>query len=717
MFDPTLPIRSRDALGRPTWLFADGRSVPRVSGGDGPTEPGLSAEEIEARLARISELTQEELDELSEAVAASYAELREGDVDDAVLDALRGLRDARAAIDAEQSARETAAAERDAELARLDADMGLGGNEEEDEEGAGGEGEPGASADASGTADAGAAESQPEGERQPVAASGASGNRGLRNLDALRRSQPRSSAPTPPSEDRGPFGAAVITASADVPNMAGQRIRTADDFGRAFHVRMRQAQQAKPGSHPLPVMSIQPTIADDLVIPHVHNHTLVEDVLERAANRFAARVADQVRTALTASGAPDVVLAAGGPCVVRDRSFDVPFVADDSTPFTDSFPTVGYPRGGVEFYPPLCFDRAPTRVLTVSFTDTDATVTVTAGGTVSQADVGKRLSGPAALPAGVVTITEINSPTSFEMSAAADATAAGQALTLTGRSGNIGRVITAGEDAAGYTSTGGTTPDKACDRIDCPDTVTCDLAQFVYCLTIGNWVDRTFPEWVRAWRQSVAVGYAATWEEWHIGQYIAGSTVIPSGAAVFGATRDVLGRTVRMVEHITSARRLPRTAMWRLRVPDWFIPYLKQEVAYGRSDDGRPVRMSDAELVQEFQDRRVNLSTFRDESGTTAAGDRSVLAMPTAAGIPAFPGSVRTFLSREGSWVRGQGGTLDLSVVRDSVTNRSNDYQVFNETESSLCYRGCAGESYVVDHTVEFSGVAAGLIDPGGNPT
>lgn len=722
--DPTFPARSTDSFGRPVWQLADGRLVPRLSGGDGPTDndsssSGLSEQEIEDRIARLPELTDAELAELEEAVAAAYAELREGEPTDETLAALEALADARDAIAGENETREQAAAERQARLEALDqrmaGDQGDGDQGgDPDAEGA----DAGATADASGTDDAGQADADaPAGEREPVAASGRRG--GLRNLDALRRAQPRRSAPEPRSD--GPFAGAVITASGDVRGMGGQRIRTADDFGRAFESRLADAMRAKPTEVPLPVMSVQARVPDGLRIDRdrAHDPLYVESILDEAVRRFSATLNDQTRAALTASGREEVRLAAGGPCVVRDRSFDVPFLADDSTPFTDSFATAGYPRGGVEFYPPLVFDRAPTRVLTVSFTDTDETVTITAGGTVTQADVGKRLSGPAALPAGTVTIVSVAADgLSFEMSAAADATAAGQELTLTGLSGNIARVITAAEDAAGYASTGGTTPDKACDRITCPTTVTCDLDQIVLCITIGNWIDRTFPEWVRAWRQYVAVAYATRWEEHHINQYLShdSTDVITGGPAVFGATRDVLGRSVRLVEHITSARRLPRSAMWHLRVPDWFVPYLKQEIAYGADQDGRPARMTDAELVQEFNDRRMRVSVFRDEAGATAAGDRSVLPMPTAT-VPAYPGTVRTMLAREGAWVRGQGGTLDLSLVRDSTLNRTNDFQVFNETESGLCYRGGPGESLVVDHTVEFSGVAAGFIDPGGNPT
>ena len=303
------------------------------------------------------------------------------------------------------------------------------------------------------------------------------------------------------------------------------------------------------------------------------------------------------------------------------------------------------------------------------------------------------------------------------ISANATATATGVSLTFAGPNNDIGRQITMAQDTAGYVSGGGTTPDKACVRIDCPEDVTCELEIILKCLTIGNWVDRAFPEYVRAWRQSIDVAYAQAFEETHMAQVVSGSVILTAAAADFGAMRDSLRRIATMVAHIRNARRLGSTETFRVIVPEWFIGVLRLDLAmsFAGADAGSGYAnftVSDAEVLAWFRQYGINLSTYMDEAGPTTNGTpaNTVLSLPTVGAMPVFPGSTRIFLFREGAWVRGTGGTLDLGVVRDSGLNSVNDFQVFMEEWSKMCYRGCAGESYVIDAVFCYNGTSGGAI-------
>jgi hypothetical protein len=62
-----------------------------------------------------------------------------------------------------------------------------------------------------------------------------------------------------------------------------------------------------------------------------------------------------------------------------------------------------------------------------------------------------------------------------------------------------------------------------------------------------------------------------------------------------------------------------------------------------------------------------------------------------------WPATVNFFIYSAGTYVRGDGGTLDLGVVRDSVQNETNDFTLmWTEQFISTCKVGYESRLYAV---------------------
>lgn len=277
----------------------------------------------------------------------------------------------------------------------------------------------------------------------------------------------------------------------------------------------------------------------------------------------------------------------------------------------------------------------------------------------------------------------------------------------------IGRKITQAQDEAGYGSGEGLTTPKGCVRIDCPDFETCGLDILIECMTIGNWVDRTFPEYVRAWQQMIDVYYARKYEQNHIAQVVSGSTLLTDGStSPFGAVLSFTSTILRVIAHTDAARRAVNR-QWRLVLPSWAIILFKIDLMRylnATATGLAGLNVTDAQVISLLRNLGVNVSTYIDEAGPTTQGDAQLLAMLDSGPVPELPGSIRAFLFPEGQWIRGTGGEFSTGPIRDSGLIQANDFQTFFEEWTAMCQRGCVGDSFVIDAELCPSGVAGGTV-------
>jgi hypothetical protein len=91
-----------------------------------------------------------------------------------------------------------------------------------------------------------------------------------------------------------------------------------------------------------------------------------------------------------------------------------------------------------------------------------------------------------------------------------------------------------------------------------------------------------------------------------------------------------------------------------------------------------------------------------------ANGRSQVFGTQSNGALLAFPPTVVWYLFPEGSFLYLDGGTLELGIVRDSVLNKTNDFQIFGETFESVAYVGV--ESLAVVSTVCDNGAVSNPI-------
>ena len=92
----------------------------------------------------------------------------------------------------------------------------------------------------------------------------------------------------------------------------------------------------------------------------------------------------------------------------------------------------------------------------------------------------------------------------------------------------------------------------------------------------------------------------------------------------------------------------------------------------------------------------------RRGTSTARTGAGQIFGAQTAGALLEFPDTVVWYLFPEGTWLFLDGGELDLGLVRDSVLNSTNDFQIFMETFEGACMVGI--ESLKITSTVCPSG-------------
>ena len=85
-----------------------------------------------------------------------------------------------------------------------------------------------------------------------------------------------------------------------------------------------------------------------------------------------------------------------------------------------------------------------------------------------------------------------------------------------------------------------------------------------------------------------------------------------------------------------------------------------------------------------------------------ANGRNQVFDTQTDGALLPFPATVVWYLFPEASFLYLDGGVLELGIVRDSVLNKTNDFQIFGESFENVAFVGV--EALAVESTVCDSG-------------
>ncbi|WP_239405349.1 major capsid protein [Frankia sp. Cj3] len=217
-------------------------------------------------------------------------------------------------------------------------------------------------------------------------------------------------------------------------------------------------------------------------------------------------------------------------------------------------------------------------------------------------------------------------------------------------------------------------------------------------IKVGNMMARFSPEQVEA-NTRVAMVYAARFAELNLLKQITAASTTVLTNKLLGVHRDLLASLDLAIAASRYRHRLPENQRWRLLIPDWATDMIRADLVreQAHDDSGTPVRaVPDAQIEAWFTARGVNVTWLADgepvDSGAVWSSGPTPVAQSFGAQAVSYlnnwPAEIHWWLYPEGSFIRLDGGTINLGVVRDSILDGTNDYETFVEAFESVAFRG-----------------------------
>lgn len=251
-----------------------------------------------------------------------------------------------------------------------------------------------------------------------------------------------------------------------------------------------------------------------------------------------------------------------------------------------------------------------------------------------------------------------------------------------------------GAVTAGDVVAGGTFSTKSCLTAVCPDITTVELYSVYQCITFQNLRARSYPELVALDNDLAMSQHSRLGDTLLLDAIKAGSTAV-TGAANNGAVNSYLGHLLQLAASIRSSNRMDPNARLQVLAPSWTRDLLVLDIARSQFERFAYQQNGVAALLDSFN---LNISFYIDGS----SDGNQVYSTQGAGAITPFPTTVETFMFPAGTWLFLDGGTLDLGIVRDSVLNAQNEFQLFSETFEAAAKVGVV--SYVIESTLCPSG-------------
>ena len=260
--------------------------------------------------------------------------------------------------------------------------------------------------------------------------------------------------------------------------------------------------------------------------------------------------------------------------------------------------------------------------------------------------------------------------------------------------------VTEAQDAAGYVSQGGPTPDKDCLHIDCISPKTCTLEATFRCVTIGNFMANAFPELVEAFDRYTRIGFDQARDARAQAKILGDANAkIVEGDSVFGAAVDVLGR-IRYLARTIRSTRGNSTLPIDVYLPDFAGDLLAQDIATSMfNTSGLSVTAVQALGILGAVEN-IHVMIYRTTWGTTSDGSPTVLPKQLAGPIGDWPTQIRIAMWPTGTVFHQQGWELSFGL-RETLRG-TNDFGTFYELAEATCTRG--SDIYFLDQGICVNG-------------
>ena len=202
---------------------------------------------------------------------------------------------------------------------------------------------------------------------------------------------------------------------------------------------------------------------------------------------------------------------------------------------------------------------------------------------------------------------------------------------------------------------------KPCLYIPCPEFTDYRLEAEGLCITAGNLTDRAYPELTQRFVQLAVNSHLHRVSAAIINKILTGATGVSMNAVNSSAAGSILNAVDLQVADYRSQFRMSVNSVLEAVFPLWTRELMRADLAM--RNGVMLTNVSDADLAAHFATRKVRPQFVHDYQPLYGMG-----------AAVEWPATVSFILYAAGSYVRGDGGTIDLGVVRDSVLNATNDF-------------------------------------------
>ncbi len=225
-------------------------------------------------------------------------------------------------------------------------------------------------------------------------------------------------------------------------------------------------------------------------------------------------------------------------------------------------------------------------------------------------------------------------------------------------------------------------PTKPCIRVPCPDFDEERLEAYGYCLTAGNLTDDAYPEATQNMLQLLMAAHAHVINARLIALMLlqSSSVVTVSG----GAATDAAAPRIYNAVGLAAADYRARYGMCIEDVLEVVLPYWVRDVIQADLAWKAGVELGDIPLSainNYFTSRNVAVQWVNDWQVRGASQFGNATAMT------AWPTTADFLVYAAGTFLHGNGMSLDLGVIRDSVLNETNDHTAAWSEEAHLVAR------------------------------
>ena len=202
---------------------------------------------------------------------------------------------------------------------------------------------------------------------------------------------------------------------------------------------------------------------------------------------------------------------------------------------------------------------------------------------------------------------------------------------------------------------------KPCLRIPCPEFTDYRLVAEGLCITNGNLTDRAFPELTQRFVQLALNAHLHRLSAAMIADIAGSATGVTMGSVNATAAGSILNAIDLQVEDYKSQYRMAVGSVLEAIFPLWTKAVIRADLALRHGV--ALTNVTDAVIDDHFAARKVRAQFVHDYQPLYGVAEAT-----------AWPATLDFLLYPAGGYVRGDGGTIDLGVVRDSVLNATNDY-------------------------------------------